>query len=220
MSVVPIPDPITVQPVSGSVGTRVTELTAWAMWTSADGTSFSPTDPLDGLDIAPTVSAFNDGFVATTWSPATDTFAVLSSADGAAWEPLAGQIPEECGNARPGVVGAAVLLVASKDFAHTCTTRDGASWQVHDTPQTTVADNAFLWITGNHTGFLALAANSQERAILESADGRAWKRIGFEPGIPTGSVILAGERVLNVARVGGQRMPRPWTMWVGQRLEG
>lgn len=219
VNVIPIPDPITVQPTSGQVGTRVTELSAWAMWVSADGRSFSAIDPIDGLDLAPDVSAFHDEFVASTLTLATNTYDVLASADGSTWTPVAEPVPEQCGRTRPGVVGAAVLLVASDDFAHTCTSPDGASWRVHSTPQTAVSENAFVWITGNDTGFLALAINSQERAVLESADGIAWRRIGLEPGMAIGGAYLAGERVLNVARVGGRQTPRPWSMWVGQRLD-
>ena len=220
VSVLPIPDPITVQPASGSVGTRVTELYAWAVWVSPDGSSYSATDPIEGLEVAPDVMAFRDGFMATTYDLATDTFDMLLSPDGREWAPLPGPVPEECGKARPGVVGSGLLFVPSGDFAHTCTSQDGASWQVHSTPQSAIADNAFLWITGNETRFLALAANSQERAMLESTDGIVWREIAFEPEAAPGSAYLAGERVLNVARVGGRSAPRPWTMWVGEKIEG
>ena len=219
VSVLQVPDPITVQAASGPVGTWVTELYAWAMWVSADGSSFSAADPIKGIDVAPQVMGFGDGFIATTWTAATDTYDMLLSVDGREWGPMPGPVPEECGATRPGVVGAELLLVAGEDFAHTCTTQDGTSWQVHHTPQTAVADNAILWITGNETRFLALAINSQERAVLESADGTLWRQITFEPEAKSGSAYLAGERVLNVARVGGRNSPRPWTIWVGQRLE-
>ena len=220
VEVVPIPEPITVQPISGRVGSRVTELSAWTMWVSPDGDSFVPIEPIRGLDVAPTVSAFNDGFIASTLTLDTSTYQILTSADGAAWRPVAGPVPEQCGSSRPGVVGAEMLLVAGDDFTHTCTPRDGVSWQVHETPQTAVSDNAFLWITGNEQGFLAFAINSEERAVLESADGIAWQRIGLEPSMAIGGAYLAGERMLNVARTGGRQTPQPWTMWVGQRLEG
>lgn len=218
VDVVPIPAPITVQPISGPVGTRVTELSAWAMWVSPDGTNYSAIDPIEGLDLAPDVSAFNDGFVASTLTLATRTYEILISTDGTVWNPISGPVPERCGRTRPGVVGAAVLLVANEDFSETCTTPDGISWQVNPTPHTTVSDNAFLWIAGNETGFLALAVNSQGHPVLESADGITWRRIGLEPAMAIGGAYLAGERVINVARAGGQSPPRPWTMWVGQRL--
>ncbi len=215
-SMLTIPPAYSTRPVSGRAGLDVVEVHAWSMWTSPTGSSFRTVAPQSGSDLAPTVMSFEDGFVAAVPAWAKKRYGLLMSEDGTAWEAAPGAPPSECGNARPAVAGAGVLLLVSEDFDYTCTSADGEVWEVHPSPQTAVSQNAFVWVTGDGDRFLAVAVNSQERAFLESVDGIDWRRSSLTDGATGGSAHLVGERLLVVARTGGSRDERPWTVWVGE----
>lgn len=215
MGAMEIPEAFATNPVSGVAGTDVIEIQAWSNWYSDDGHTFA-TSAVDGSHGVPIIRGLEEGFVASAPPWGEQRFTLLSSADGATWERSPIQPPHECGHTRPVTVGPAGLFLASETFDHTCTSSDGAQWKIEEVPETAVAQGAFVWFDANERRYLAIAFNTNERAVLVSQDAVTWEKVSQERGMSGGSAFLAGNRLVAANRTGTRNSPNPWTVWVGE----
>lgn len=213
-----IPTSVRVRPVSGQYGIDIGALQAWAIWGSTDATGFTPIDLPAVLTGPLQTMPFGDSFAATTTSDGggTDLWVLADSV----WTPSTWEVPAECGDWRRTVADGHRLVTISDDFDTACISEDGLHWVVRASSSTAVSSPASIWIEGSGDGFIAMAGNSLEYAVLTSADGLEWVRVNTNPDTVATRVFRVGDRLVTTARPAGSMIPRPVVVWVGTPTGG
>jgi hypothetical protein len=213
-----IPTTVRVRPVSGQYGIDVGALQAWAMWESTNAIEFTPivlpavlTGPLQTMP-------FGDGFAATTTND--DGRTDLWTLAGSAWTQSTWEVPAECGDWRRTAADGHRLLTISDNFDTACISEDGSNWVVRSSSPTAVSSAASIWIEGTGDGFIAIAGNSLEYAVLTSGDGLEWVPLNSTPDTLATRVFRVGDRLVTTARPVGSMTPRPVVIWVGNPTDG
>lgn len=212
-----IPKTIRVTSEAGHYGTEIRFLTAGALWVSADGARFSAVDLGDLAEI-PSPQSFNDIFISVA-ANAGGAHELWSSADGSTWSPSSWVAPAACGDWQGVAIGGPGLLLSSDDFDTHCLSGSGTDWEIRPSASTKVSTMASVWIEGDDGGYLALARNSTESAVLTSSDGFHWDRVAFNEEILGIRTFAVGDRLVTSSRPFGTARPRPLVVWVGERSD-
>ncbi len=212
-----IPPTIKMTRVAGHYGTDVAGLQAGALWASSDGAHFEAVDLAD-LPVLPSPQAFEDIFVSTV-ADTSGMHQLWRTANGASWTPSTWVPPTGCGDWEGLAIGHPGLLVTSDDFGTICRTGNGTDWDVRLSASTKVSSASAVWIEGGTDGYLAVARNSLEQAVLTSTDGFHWNRVESSPDILGIRTFLIGERLVTIARPVGSARPRPLVVWVGEATD-
>jgi hypothetical protein len=113
------------------------------------------------------------------------------------------------------------MLLINDDFDTVCVSENTFDWTVRESAGTSLATTGQVWATGTATGFLALARNSQEFAVLISANGLDWQPIDFATGLLGTHTFLVGDRLITNAMTNGPPpFGRRFSVWVGNPRRG
>ncbi len=213
LHVVDLPNTTRLDEEAGRYGTEVGPIVSRSLWTSGDGLAFNAVD-VSNVPAVPSPLAFGDIFVSTMAKPG-DTLEVWASADGDSWSP-GPPPPSECGDWDSLAVAAPGLLLTNAAFDLMCVSATGIDWIVHESPQTAISTTGQVWLQGGDAGFLALAHNSREFAVLISADGFDWQPVQFAAGVLGTHTLQVGDTlVTSVMMIEPEPAGREFNIWVG-----
>lgn len=179
---------------AGPYGTRVGLIVARSLWASRDGWTLDPVD-LGGMPAAPLPHAFGDSFAASVTEPEGNKQLWLS-ADGRTWRPSDVAPPAQCTEWTNLAAGPAGLFLSNRSFDLLCVSATGRSWIVEESPATALSGGGQAWVHGSKDGYVALANNSREFAVLISDNGLEWRPVEFGAGILGTYTLRVGERLV------------------------